>query len=106
MRKIKLLLSLSFLLFSCAIKAQIIIASQPTKVEFENWYKFNSAIENELNSENQTGQFQAFLDYSIKGEYRKSQELDDMTRQMQPAIPFTAKQVDSIQSNFSAVDAM
>ena len=106
MKNILLYLFLVLLLYSCEKKAQIIIESQASKIEFKNWYKFNAAIDKKLESDNQPWKYQIALeDYANKGEFQKSQEIDDISIQKQASIPFTREQIDSINAKYTAVDA-
>ena len=106
MRKMILYISVVFLLYCQKSKTQVIIESQPTKIEFNNPYKFNSYIEEKVSDKNKPWNSQsAFLDYALKGEFLKAQEIDDIAQQKQPSIPFNTKQIDSLNAVYAIVDA-
>lgn len=108
MLKIKMLyLSLALLIFSCESKAQIIIESQPEKIEFKNGYKLNASIEKKLKEDDKPWKYDtAFLDYCNKGEYKKLLELDEINSQKRLSTQFTSKQIDSIKAKYSIVYAV
>ena len=86
-------------------RAQVMIAQSPSPIEFDNGYEFDAAIEKKLEGNNQMGRFQAFLDYSNKGDFRKAQQIDDRTRDMPNHTPLTPEVKDSIFSNHTIADA-
>lgn len=107
MRGVILYLSLAFLFLSCENEAQIIIESQPARIEFKTSYKLNSSIEKKLKNDDKPWKYDtAFLDYCKKGEYKKALELDNNMQQIEPHIPLTANQIDSIYAKYSVVDAV
>lgn len=106
MKNFTVILLMLSLLFSFENKAQIIFESQPIKIDFKNPYKFNSIIEKKLENKNQIDIFQAFLDYSIKGDFRKAQELDDAHIQKKTNVTFDIEQADSLKLLYTATDAV
>ncbi len=106
MRNNKVYFPILFLFFFNYCEAQMSIESEVVSIAFKNPYRFNSYIEEKLEENNQMNLFQAFLDYSNKGEFKKSQELDDITREDQTSISYNSKQVDSINSKYTAFDAV
>ena len=105
MKNLKIIFLVAFLISGCQQHAQIIIESQPIKIDFKNPYKFKAKIEEKLNGKDPMGSFQAFLDYSILGDFEEAQKLDDIERQMVPKPSYTKKQIDSVNSLYKIVNA-
>lgn len=105
MKNLNIIIIMIFLVISCKKEAQVVIESQPVKIDFKNPYKFKAKIEENLKGKDPMGSFQAFLDYSIQGNFEEAQKLDDMERKL-VAKPFlNQSQIDSINSHFKLANA-
>jgi len=105
MKGLKIITLGAFLLIACKKNAQVIIENKPTIIEFKNPYKFKTKIEEKLKGKDPMGSFQAFLDYSIRGDFEEAQKLDDIERQITPKPSYTQKQIDSVNAIYKLVNA-